>query len=90
MGKRIENVGGCKHAPLLSIHDSWETLVLCILHILMAVGKYLSVWIRKQSRLLKPVRRTKLATLLGRAKTGVVLAGKDAPDGEESWNLLAH
>ena len=90
VGKRIDNVGGCTHAPLLCMHNRWETVVLCILHMVMAVGKYLSVWIRKRSRLLKPARRKKLAALLRRAKTGVVLAGKGAPDGEESRNLLAH
>ena len=90
VGKRIENVGGCTHAPLLCMHNRWETVVLCILHILMAVGKYLSVWIRKRSRLLKPAQRTKLATLLRRAKAGVVLVGKGAPHVEESLNLLAH
>ena len=74
-GKRIENVGDCMHAPLLCMHNRWETVVLCILHILMAVGKYLSVLNRKRSRLLKPARRTKLATLLGRAKSGFALAG---------------
>ena len=43
VGKQIENVGGCTHAPLLCIHNHWETVVSCILHNLMAVGKYLSV-----------------------------------------------
>ena len=90
VGKRIENVGRCTHAPLLCIHNRWQTVVLCFLHILMAVEKYLSVWMRKRSRLLKPARRTNFATLLRCAKTGVVLAGKSAPDGQESWNLLAH
>ena len=90
VGKWIENVGGCTYAPLQCMHNRWQTVVLCILHILMAVRKYLSVCIRKRSRLLKPVRRIKLATLLRRAKTGVVLAGKGAPYGEESWNQLAH
>ena len=43
VGKRIENVGGSTHAPLLCMHNRCETVVLCILHILMAVGKYSSV-----------------------------------------------
>ena len=90
VGKRIENVGCCTHAPLLCMHNHWKNVVLCILHILMAVGNHLSVWIRKRSRLLKPAQRTNSANLLRRAKTGVVLAGKGARDGEESWNLLAH
>ena len=90
VGKQIENAGGCTLAPLLCIHNHWETVVLCILHILMAVGKYLSVWIRRCSHLLKPAPRTRLATLLCDAKIGVLLAGKGAPDWEESWNLLAH
>ena len=90
MGKRIDNVVGCTHALLLCMQNRWETVVLCISHNLMAVGKYLSVWIRKCSRLLKPALCTKLAALLRRARTGVVLAGKGARDGEESWSLLAH
>ena len=89
VGKQIENAGGCTLAPLLCIQDHWETVVLCILHILMAVGKYLSVWICRRSHLLKPARRTKLATLLCDAKTRVLLTGKGAPDQEESWNLFA-
>ena len=80
----------CTHAPLLCMDIRSETVVLCILHLLMAVGKYLSVRICKRSQLLKPARRTKFATLLRRARTGDVLVGKGAPDGEESWNLLAH
>ena len=84
VGKRIENVGGCTHRPLLCMHNRWETVVLCILHILSVVGKYLSIWTRERSHLLRPARLTKLAILLRRGITGVVLAGKGAPDGEES------
>ena len=43
VGKWNEHVGGCAHAPLLCMHDRSETVVLGILHILMAVGKCLSV-----------------------------------------------
>ena len=90
LDKQIENVGGSMHASLLCMHNRWETVVMCILHNLMAFGKYLSVWICKRSHLWKPARRTRLATPLRRAKAGVVLAGKGAPDGEESCYLLAH
>ena len=41
VGKRIENVGGCTHGTLLCMHSRWETVVLCILHILMALEKVL-------------------------------------------------
>ena len=53
-GSGLRNDGGCTHAPLLGMHNRLETVVLCILQIIMAVGKYFSVWIRKLSRLLKP------------------------------------
>ena len=90
VGKRFENVGGCMHAPLLCMHNRWETVVLCFCHILMAVGKYWSIWIRKRSRFLEPARRTKLATLIPSAKAGLTLAGKSSPEGEDSCSLLAH
>ena len=63
-GKKLTSVGGCVSKPLLKVGDRYIAVVLCILHLLMCVGKYLMVFIRRQAKKLKPARQKKTNAVL--------------------------
>ena len=86
--KNLTSVGGCVSKPLLKVGDRYMVVVLCILHLLMCVGKYLMGFIRSGAKKLKPARRKKINAVLKRSKTGMTEGGVGALDGEETWNLL--
>ena len=76
--------------PLLHIEERLKFVVICILHLVLWVGDYLTKFIRKKCKNLLPATRDRVQDRLNRAKTKISLKGHASPDGEETWLLLAN
>ena len=81
---------GCVSEPLLHIEERFKFAVMCILHLVICVGDYLTKFIRKKWKHLPPATRDRVQDRLNCAKTKISLKGHASPDGEETWLLLAN
>ena len=75
--------------PLLHIEERFKFEVMCILHLVIPVGDYLTKCIRKKCKDLLPATRDHVQDRLNCAKTKISLNGHVSVDGEETWLLLA-
>ena len=81
---------GCVSEPLLHIEERCKLVVMCILHLVIRVGDYLTKFIRKKCKHLPPATRDRVQDRLNCAKTKTSLKGHASPNGEETWLLLAN
>ena len=76
--------------PLLHIEERFKFVVMCILHLVIRVGDYLTKFIWKKCKQLPPATRDRVQDRLNCAKTKISLKGHASPDGKETWLLLAN
>ena len=81
---------GCVSEPLLHIEERFKFVVMCILHLVIRLGDYLTKFIRKKCKHLRPATRDRVQDRLNCAKTKISLKGHASPDGEETWLMLAN
>ena len=81
---------GCTSKPMLRVDDRTRFIVMCILHLVIRLGDYLTHFIRAFCKRLPPLVRARVQTVLNESKTNISLKGKASPDGEETWRLLAN
>ena len=74
----------------MHIDDRHHFLVMCVLHLLIGVGKYITKFLRVHATRLTPHQGDQAQELLSKAKTNIALKGRSQPDGEEVWRLLAN
>ena len=68
-GLDCTNDKGCVSQPLLHIEERFNFVVMCILHLVIRVGYYLTKFIRKKCKDLPPATRYRVQDRLNRAKT---------------------
>ena len=81
---------GCTSKPMLRVDDRTRFIVMCILHLVIRLGDYLTHFICAFCKRLPPLVRARVQTVLNESKTNISLKGKASPDGEETWRLLAN
>ena len=81
---------GCTSKPMLRVDDRTRFIVMCILHLVIRLGDYLTHFIRAFCKRLPPLVCARVQTVLNESKTNISLKGKASPDGEETWRLLAN
>ena len=74
----------------MHIDDRHHFVVMCVLHLLIGVGKYITKFLRVHATSLAPHQRNKAQEMLNKAKTNIALKGKSQPDGEVVWRLLTN
>ena len=84
------NAKGWVSEPLLHIGERFKFVVMCILHLVIGVGDYLTKFIRKNCKDLPQATRDRVHARLNCAKTKISLKGHASPDGKETWLLLAN
>ena len=81
---------GCIESPLLKVDDRIGCVIMCVLHLVIQCGEYLTTFVRTRATMLTVPQRSKVQSLLKDAKTNVSLKGRSFPDGEETWHLFAN
>ena len=89
-GATASGARGCTKESLLHVDDRHHFVAMCVLHLLIAVGKYITKFFRVHATRLAPHQRNKAQELLNMAETNKALKGKSQPDGEEVWRLLTN
>ena len=84
----VSDVYGCIRLPLLKVQDRYFSIVMCILHCLISLGKQTTIYVRRYAKKVAPAVRAEVGRLLTEANTKVPLQGKASPKGEETWRLL--
>ena len=67
---------GCTSKPMLRVDDRTRFIVMCILHLVIRLGDYLTHFIRAFCKRLPPLVRARVQTLLNESKTNISLKGK--------------
>ena len=81
---------GCIESPLLKLDDRIGCVIMCVLHLVIRCGEYLTTFARTRAIMLTVPQRSKIQSLLKDAKTNISLKGRSFPDGEEAWHLFAN
>ena len=81
---------GCIESPLLKVDDRIGYVIMCVLHLVIRCGEYLTTFVRTRASMLTLPQRSKVQSLLKDAKTNISLKGRSFPDGEETWHLFAN
>ena len=76
--------------PLLHTEERFQFLIMCILHLVIRVGAYLTKCIRKKCKDLLSATMERVQDGLNCAETKISLKGHACPDGEETWLLLGN
>ena len=84
----VSDVYGCIGLPLLMVHDRYFSIVMCILHCLISVGKQTKIYMRRHAKKVAPAVRAEVQRILIEANTKISVQGKASPDAEETWRLL--
>ena len=63
-------------------------VVLCILHLTMAMGRLLGDFVDREARSVTPALRQHLQVLLSERRAGWSVSGSPSPDGEETANFF--
>ena len=74
----------------MHIDDRHPFVVMCVLHLLIGVQKYITKFLRVHATRPTPHQRNKAQEVLNKAKTNIALKGKSQLDGEEVWRLLTN
>ena len=88
----VSRVGakGCIQSPLLKVNDSIGCVIMCVLHLVIRCGEYLTTFVRTRATILTVPQRSKVQSLLKDAKTNTSLQGRAFPDEKETWHLFAN
>ena len=73
--------------PLLHIEERFKFVVMCILHVVIRVGDYLTNFSRTKRKDLPPATRDRVQDGRNCAKTKISLKGHASPEREETWHL---
>ena len=84
----VSDVYGCMRLPLLKVHDRYFSIVMCILHCLISVGKQTTIYVRRYAKKVAPAVRAEVQRILTEANTKISVQGKASPKGEETWRPL--
>ena len=84
------HAGGCTKEPLLHIYDRHHFVLMCVLHLLIGLGKYITNFLCVRATHLTPQQRNKAQEVLNKAKTNIALKGKSQRDGEVVWRLFTN
>ena len=74
-GSTALDARGCTKQPLLHIHDRPHFVVMCVLHLRIGVGKYITKFLRVHATRLTPHQRNKAQQVLNKGKTKIALKG---------------
>ena len=77
---------GCSTQRILKLLGAW--VVLCILHLTMAIGRLLGEFVDREARLVTLALRQDLQFLLSERRAGWSVYGSASPDGEETDNFF--
>ena len=72
------------------MNDRHHFVVMCVLHLLIGLGKYITKILPVHATCLTRDQRNKSQVVLHKAKTNIALKGKSQPDGEEVRRLLTN
>ena len=86
LGTPSLQAAGCSTEPILKVPRAW--VVLCILHLTMAMGRLLGEFLDREARLVTPALRRDLQVLLSERRAGWSVYGSASPDGEETSNFF--
>ena len=92
----MSDVYGCIRLPLLKVQDRYFSIIMCILHCLISVGKQTMIYVRRCAKKVAPAVLVEVQEILTEANTKISLQGKASPEGEETrrllivWPLIAH
>ena len=89
-GVRCVGAKGCIESPLLKVDDRIGCVIMCVLHLVIRCGEYLTTFVRTRATMMTLPQRSKVQSLLKDAKTNISLKGQSFPDGEETWHLFAN
>ena len=76
----------CSTQPILKLPRAW--VVLCILHLTMAMGRLLGEFVDREATLVTPALCRDLQVLLSEKRAGWSVYGSASPDGEETANFF--
>ena len=88
LGTPSLQAAGCSTHRILKLPRAW--VVLCILHLTMAMGRLMGEFVDREARSVTPALRQDLQVLLLERRAGWSVYGSTSPDGEETANFLMH
>ena len=77
---------GCSTQRMLQLPRAW--VVLCSLHLTMAMGRSLEEFVDREARVVTPSLRQDLQVLVSERRVGWNVYGSASPDGEETANFF--
>ena len=86
LGTPSLQAAGCSTQLILKLPRS--PVVLCILHLTMAMGRLLGEFVDREAKLVTPVLRRDVQVLLSERRAGSSIYGSASPDGEETANFF--
>ena len=86
LGKPSLQAAGCSTQQIMKLRRAW--VVLCILHLTMAMGRLLGDFVDREARSVTPTLRQELQVLLSERRAGWSVYGSASPDGEETANFF--
>ena len=86
LGTPSLQAAGCNTQRILKLPGAW--VVLCILHLTMAMGRLLGEFVNREARSVSPPLRQDLQLLLSERSAGCSVYGSASPDGDETANLF--
>ena len=86
LGTPSLQAAGCSTQRILKLPSAW--VVLCILHLTIAMGRLLGKFVDRGARSVTPALRQDLQVLLSERHAGWSVYGSTSPDGEETANFF--
>ena len=86
LGTPSLQAAGCSTQRILQLPRAW--VVLCLLHLTMAMGCLLGKFVDREASSVTPALRQDLQVLLSERRAGWSVYGSASPDGEETANFL--
>ena len=86
LGTPSLHTAGCSLQPIL--HLARASVVLCILHLTMVMGRLLGQLVDQEARELAPSARQQLQVLLSESRAGWGVYGSDSPDWAKTANFF--
>ena len=86
LGTPSLQAAGCSTQRILKLPRAW--VVLCILHLTMAMGCLLGEFVDREARSVTPALRQDLQVLVSERHAGWSVYGSASPDGEETANFF--
>ena len=86
LGTPSLQAAGCRTQRIFKLPRAW--VVLCILHLTMAMGRLLGEFVDREARSVTPALRQDLQVLLSERRAGWSVYALASPDGEEPANFF--